>query len=70
MKRPRAESLPDLRDAWPRRIAGVRAFQARTDLTGITRKPRDPEKAAFLASRGQLSAYESTDPSKARLQRL
>lgn len=36
------------------RLARVRRSQARADVTGMTRPPRDPNERAFLTARGGL----------------
>jgi hypothetical protein len=59
--------LPDLRQLWPERLARVRASQARTDTSGMTRPPRDPDEREFLESRGQLGPFcESKRPQRKR----
>ena len=44
--------IEDLRAVWPERLARVRRSQARTDTTGMTRRPRDPDERESLAARG------------------
>lgn len=50
-------SLPDASLVWAERLARVQRSQARTDVTGMTRPPRDPDERAFLAARGQLGPF-------------
>lgn len=56
---------PDLSQKWPERLARVRQSQARTDVSGMTRPPRDPEERAFLERTGQTGPFrevsEATD---------
>lgn len=54
---PDLAEVPDLKLAWPERLARVRRSQARTDVTGMTRPPRDPDERAFLAARGLLGPF-------------
>ena len=51
------KKIEDLREVWPERLARVRRSQARTDTTGMTRRPRDPDERAFLAARGWLGRF-------------
>lgn len=54
---------PDLSQKWPGRLARVRRSQARTDVSGMTRPPRDPEERAFLERTGQAGPFrEVPDP--------
>ena len=53
--------LADLRQAWPERLARVRASQARTDTSGMTRPPRDPDERGFLDARGQLGPFRESN---------
>jgi hypothetical protein len=52
-----SSSLPDISLRWEERLARVRRSQARTDVTGMTRPPRDPDERAFLAARGLLGPF-------------
>ncbi len=62
--------LPDQRDVWVERLRRVRRSQARADLAGMRRPPRDPDERAFLAARGLLGPFEEDpglpDPAVAR----
>jgi hypothetical protein len=51
------EVVPDVSLRWRERLARVRRSQARVDVTGMTRPPRDPDERAFLAARGQLGRF-------------
>ncbi len=51
------DDLPDLSELWPERLRRVLEVQARTDPTGMTRPPRDPNERAFLAARGLLGPF-------------
>jgi hypothetical protein len=51
------DALPDLAARWAERLARVRRSQARTDVTGMTRPPLDPDERAFLAARGRLGPF-------------
>jgi hypothetical protein len=56
---------PDLSQKWPERLARVRRSQARMDLSGMTRPPRDPEERAFLERTGQAGPFrEASDPAE------
>lgn len=48
---------PDLRELWPARLQRVRRSQARTDVRGMTRPPRDPDEHAFLKRTGQAGPF-------------
>ena len=56
--------LSDLRQTWPERLARVRASQARTDTSGMTRPPRNPDERKFLEARGQLGPFRESDASQ------
>jgi len=57
--------LSDLRQTWLKRLARVRASQARTDTSGMTRPPRDPDERRFLEARGKLGPFrESARPAR------
>jgi hypothetical protein len=51
------DEVPDLSRRWRERLARVRRSQARIDVTGMTRPPRDPDERAFLAARGELGRF-------------
>jgi hypothetical protein len=55
------DMLPDQRNVWAERLARVRRSQARADLSGLCRPPRDPDERAFLAKRGRLGPF-AEDP--------
>lgn len=67
---PAAQALPDQRSVWEKRLRRVRRSQARADLAGMRRPPRDPDERAFLAARGLLGPFEEDpelpDPAVAR----
>jgi hypothetical protein len=50
--------IPDLAARWIERLARVRRSQARTDTTGMTRPPRDPDDRAFLEARDGLGPFQ------------
>lgn len=52
-----AKDLPDQREVWAERLRRVRRSQARTDIAGMRRPPRDPAERAFLAERGLLGPF-------------
>lgn len=47
----------DVMQQWPIRAARVRRSQARTDVGGMTRPPRDPDERAFLKRTGQEGPF-------------
>lgn len=49
--------LSALRAIWDRRMKAAAALRARSDPTGMTRPPRDPEERAFLEERGLLGPF-------------
>ena len=51
------DAVPDVSLRWRERLARVRRSQARVDVTGMTRPPRDPDERAFLAERGLLGRF-------------
>lgn len=55
-----SSDLRDITEAWAERLARVRSSQARTNTSGMTRPPRDPEERAFLAGRGLLGPFAET----------
>ena len=57
MTRPADQSILDLTEVWPERLARVRRCQARIDVRGMTRPPRDPVKRAFLKRTGQEGPF-------------
>lgn len=58
----------DISVHWEEQLARVRRSQARTDVTGMTRPPRDPDERAFLAARGALGPFAEREnaPAPAR----
>ena len=52
-----ADDAPDVSLLWSERLARVRRSQARTDVAGMTRPPRDPDERAFLAAGGGLGPF-------------
>ena len=54
---------PDLSEKWQSRLKRVRRSQARTDVTGMTRPPRDPDERGFLRRTGQEGPFrEAPEP--------
>jgi hypothetical protein len=51
----------DLSTRWPERLARVKRSQQRTDLTGLSRPPRDPAKQATLEDLGQEGPFPACD---------
>lgn len=51
----------DLREKWETRLERVRRSQARTDPSGMTRPPRDPEERKFLRRTGQEGPFTEAD---------
>jgi hypothetical protein len=49
--------LSEFREMWARRRSNAAAFRARSDPTGMTRPPRDPDERAFLESIGGLGPF-------------
>ena len=60
-----ATDLPDQRDVWEERLRRVRKSQARVDVRGMRRPPRDPDERAFLAQVGALGSFPE-DPALPR----
>ena len=54
-------NLPDLRQVWPERLARVRASQARTITSGMTRPRRNASERAFLEARAQLGPFQEQE---------
>ncbi|MBI4538151.1 MAG: hypothetical protein HY704_01405 [Gemmatimonadetes bacterium] len=49
---------------WALRIERIRRYRQRSDPTGMTRPPRDPDERAFLRKTGQEGPYvEASDAS-------
>lgn len=60
------DDLRDLREHWAERLERVRRSQARTDVRGMTRPPRDPVERAFLRRIGREGPFvEEPPPQKA-----
>lgn len=51
----------DLAKSWPERLGRVKRSQQRTDLAGLTRPARDPEKQAALEELGQEGPFPPRD---------
>jgi hypothetical protein len=51
------DELPDQRALWEKRLERVRRSQARTDISGMCRPPRDRDERAFLRERDQLGPF-------------
>lgn len=51
----------DPSEKWEQRLARVRRFHARSDVTSMTRPPRDPEKRQLLEEMGLLGPYQETE---------
>lgn len=61
-----AKSPPDVSEKWEERLERVRRSQARTDVAGMTRPPRDPDERAFLKRTGQAGPFrEAPEPKEA-----
>jgi hypothetical protein len=56
------KKLPDLREKWAERLERVRRSQARTDVTGMTRPPRDPVEREFLRQIGREGPFVEAPP--------
>jgi hypothetical protein len=52
----------DISELWSVRLARVRQSQARTDPSGMTRPPRDPDERAFLRRVGQEGPFKEAAP--------
>lgn len=50
----------NLETVWEKRLARVRRSQARADVSGMTRPPRDPDERAFLSAIGRLGPFVET----------
>jgi hypothetical protein len=53
----KAKDIRDQREVWAQRLERVRRSQARTDVSGMRRPPRDPDERAFLAERDLLGPF-------------
>lgn len=52
------QSAPeDLSEKWEERLERVLRSQARTDVAGMTRPPRDPDEGEFLKRTGQEGPF-------------
>ncbi len=51
------KSIEELRDLWRERAERGREFDLRTDPTGMTRPPRDPDERAYLEKHGGLGPF-------------
>lgn len=49
--------LSQYREMWARSRERTAELRARTDTTGMTRPPRDPDERAFLEERGLLGPF-------------
>jgi hypothetical protein len=54
------EERRDLSRQWAIRIERIRRYRLRSDTTGMTRPPRDPDESAFLRETGQQGPYVET----------
>jgi hypothetical protein len=52
---------PDPSEKWALRVERVRRYRKRSDPTGMTRPPRDPDERAFLRETGQEGPYVEVD---------
>jgi hypothetical protein len=52
---------PDPSEKWALRIERVRKYRKRSDTTGMTRPPGDPDERAFLRKTGQEGPYLEVD---------
>jgi hypothetical protein len=53
--------LSELRAIWARRREAAASLRARSDPTGMTRPPRDPDERAFLEERGLLGPFTEVE---------
>lgn len=53
----RMEGIPNLDDDWSQTQTRMAQIVARTDPTGMTRRPRDPDERAFLERTGGLGPF-------------
>ena len=49
--------LPDQMDLWAERLQRVVRSQARTNIAGMRRPPRNPDERVFLEERGLLGPF-------------
>jgi hypothetical protein len=67
------KNLPDQRRIWAERLARVRRSQARADVSGMRRPPRDRDERVFLSERDQLGPFPEDPvlppPSRVRARR-
>ena len=54
---PSSDDVPDVSLRWSERLDRVRRSQARADVTGMTRPPRDADERAFLSAHGRLGPF-------------
>jgi hypothetical protein len=47
---------------WASRIKRIRRYRERSDQTGMTRPPRDPDERTFLRETGQEGPYTEAPP--------
>jgi hypothetical protein len=66
MRNEQIESIPDVTEKWPARLARVLELNRRIDTTGVTRPPRDPDEQEFLERTGQEGPFKSTPRSRRR----
>jgi hypothetical protein len=52
----------DLSEQWTLRIERIRRYRLRSDTTGMTRPPRDPDERAFLRETGREGPYVEAPP--------
>ena len=51
---------------WSLRIARIRRYRERSDPTGMTRPPRDPDERRFLRETGREGPYVEAEQSRAQ----
>ena len=56
-------NLSGLRATWARRREAAAPLRARTDPTGMTRPPRDPDEREFLRARDGQGPFSEEDRS-------
>ena len=59
------DERPDPSRQWATRIERIRRYRQRSDPTGMTRPPRDPDERAFLRETGKQGPYVE-DPASTR----
>lgn len=55
--------IANIEPVWEARLDRVRRSQARANVSGMTRPPRDPDELEFLAQIGQLGPFVESQSS-------